>query len=237
MDKSLSFVEIAACQLVEKGKLTIDAGLWNGKMGIAIYLLHVARLIGDDVYEHQAGEFIDEVYERVSPRMPCNFGNGLLGIGCGLEYIIEKKFMKGTGDEILQEIDQIAINMIGYRSVDSPGIEKGVCGIGFYLYRRLKNKPENDTKLSTLRLKEHLIYLIDWLEELLFKTKEKTDYNDAYFLLCRLQKLNIFNFKVEKLITFCLQKMIDHNCRVQDDYELLGIPSLKALKPWIEPTN
>lgn len=87
--------------------------------------------------------------------------------------------------------------------------------------------------MIVLKLKEYLIYLIDWMEELIQKTTDKQEYNDAYFLLARLHKLNVFNHKVEKLSAVCLRKMIDFNCRITDGYELLGIPSLKALKPWM----
>ena len=87
--------------------------------------------------------------------------------------------------------------------------------------------------MLTLKFKEYLIYLIDWIEELLLKMKEKDDYNDAYFLLCRLHRLDVFNHKIERMMCLCLRKLIDFNCRISDPYELLGIESLKILKPWI----
>jgi len=92
---------------------------------------------------------------------------------------------------------------------------------------------ENDDNILTLSLKEYLIYLIDWIDELLLKTNEKQDFNSVYFLLCRLQTLNLLNFKVEKMINYCLQKIMKFNYQFIDNYELLGINHLKALKLWI----
>ncbi|MDD4010260.1 MAG: hypothetical protein PHQ67_10735 [Fermentimonas sp.] len=112
-------------------------------------------------------------------------------------------------------------------------MENGICGAGFYLYHRLKYKMENDDNILTLSLKEYLIYLIDWIDELLLKTNEKQDFNSVYFLLCRLQTLNLLNFKVEKMINYCLQKIMKFNYQFIDNYELLGINHLKALKLWI----
>lgn len=53
-----------------------------------------------------------------------------------------------------------------------------------------------------LKLKEYLIYLTDWIGELILKTMDKQEYNDAYFLLVRLHKLNVFNLK-QKCFHWC----------------------------------
>lgn len=235
--KEDALLQLYGKQLIKKIDSIIDPGLWNGKMGMAITFFHLFRITKKPEYEMLANDLIEEIYSSTSNSIPFHFADGLLGIGSGFEYIISKGFVEGNSDEILQEIDQITKNMIDCRPIDSLDIGKGVCGIGCYLYYRLKNKPKNDESMTTLKLEEYLIYLIDWIEELLLKEKKTTKYNDAYFLLCRLQKLDVFNYKVEKLITFCLQKMIDGNHRVQDHYGLLGIPSLKILEPWIDPMN
>jgi hypothetical protein len=230
---SYNFLQPYADFLLEKSNSVSNLTLWHGKTGIAITLLHLSRITNEEKYALYANKLIDEVSENISTEIPFCFGNGLLGIGCGLQYIINERFMEGDSDEILSEIDQVAINIINHRPVNSLSIETGICGVGFYLYNRLKNRPKDDENIITLKLKEHLIYLIDRIEELLLETKELQDYNDTYFLLCRLQKLDVFNHKVEKLIAFCLQKIVECNCNIQDNYELLGINSLKLLKLWI----
>ena len=234
MRQSLSFLDITSNDLIEKGKYTSDIGLWNGKMGIAIFLLHIARIMQNKDYETQACEFVDDVYNYISNQnIPFYFNNGLLGIGCGFEYIIEQKFMDGDSDEVLREIDQIAKYIINMRPINKLALKDGICGVGFYIYFRLKHKQENDESMSTLFLKEYLIYLIDWIEELLLKTTSQKDYNDVYFLLCRLQALNVLNFKVEKLICVCLHKMVKFNFQLIDNYENLGINYLNTIKLWI----
>ena len=233
MEEQYLFLKNYTDRLIEKGKCFPDIGLWNGKMGLSVYLLHLARITGNENYESLASEFIDLIYEQLSDRIPFSYAEGLLGIGCGIEYIIEHGFIEGDSDEILAEIDVIALNIINARSMQYLILNNGVCGVGYYLYRRLKKKPDNDENMITLKLKEYLIYLIDWVEELLLKTKDKNDYNDVYFLLCRLHKLDVLNYKTEKMMSFCLRKLVDLNIPVSDRYELLGIESLKILKPWI----
>lgn len=232
-DTSMKFISSYTHVLIKKGKCFPNIGLWDGKMGIAVYLLHLARITGNEIYELQANEFIDTVYGQISDLSPVSYADGLLGIGSGIGYIIEYGFMDGNSDEVLSEIDVITRNVIDSRPMDLLALENGVCGVGYYLYRRLKKKPDNDESMITLKLKEYLIYLIDWVEELLLKTKDKNDYNDVYFLLCRLHKLDVFNHKIERMMSFCLRRLVDLNIPISDRYELLGIESLKILKPWI----
>lgn len=233
MNKEYTLLKGYTERLIEKGKCLSDIGIWNGKMGIAIYLLHLARITQNDKYENAASKLIDVVYEQFTFDLPFSFDNGLLGISCGLEYVIHHGFVDANRDEVLSEMDSVVINIIDSRPIDNLDLEKGVCGIGCYLYYRLKDRREYNENILVLKLKEYLIYLIEWMEELILKTMEKKDYNDAYFLLVRLHKLNVFNHKVDKLLAVCQRKMVDFNCPITDNYELLGIPSLKVLKPWI----
>lgn len=220
-------------RLIEKGKCLPGIGLWDGKMGIAIYLFHLARITQNEKYKDEASELIDAVYEELSLDIPLTFDNGLLGVGCGFDYIISQGFVDADSDEILSEIDLLVRNIIDARLIGSLSFDKGVCGVGYYLYYRLKKRPDDDDSMVVLKLKEYLIYLIDWVEDLLPTTTDKQEYNDAYFLLARLHKLNVFNHKVEKLLAICSRKIIDFNCPITDNYELLGIDSLKILKPWM----
>ncbi len=147
--------------------------------------------------------------------------------------MIHHRFVDADRDEILSEMDTVVRSIVDSRPIDNLSLGKGICGIGYYLFYRLKDRRYDDESMTVLKLKEFLIYFIDWMEELISKTTDKQEYNDAYFLLARLYKLNVFNHKIEKLSTMCLRKMIDFNCRIVDDYEFLGIPSLKILKLWM----
>lgn len=81
-------------ELVQAGRSTSCLGLTNGKMGIAIALFRYARLSGEVVCEEIAGELLDEVCERLDYSMPVSFGDGLCGIGWGIEYLIRQSTLK-----------------------------------------------------------------------------------------------------------------------------------------------
>lgn len=233
MDWQYAFLKDYTERLIEKGKSFTDIGLWNGKMGIAIFLLHVSRITQDEKYENEASELIDAVYKQLSLDLPFTFDKGLLGIGCGFEYIINQRFVNADSDEILSEIDLWVRNIIDFRLSNNLSLSEGVCGVGYYLYCRLKNREHENENMVVLKLKEYLIYLLDWMEELISKINIYQEFIDSYFLLVRFYELNVFNYKVEKLMEICLRGMADLNFPITDNYELLGIASLKALKPWI----
>lgn len=235
MEKQYSFLELYTTYLIQKGRLNSDIGIWDGKMEIAIYLLHLSRMTNNkkEKYKNYAFQFIEQIFEQVSIQTSFSYSSGLLGIGCGVEYIIGNDFMEGSGDEILSDIDKLALYHINTRKFNNLSLANGICGMGFYFYMRLKkDKLKNDSIIS-LKNKEVIIYIVDWIEELLIKTNNIEELGDTYFLLCRLYQLNIINFKVDKILSICLQKIIDLKFTPKDNYQLLGIKSLKILKEWI----
>lgn len=233
MKQQYIFLKSYTESLIKKKQSTYNIGLWTGKMGTAIYLLHLARIIHNEEYKNIALQFIEEVSGRLSYKTPFSYAHGLLGIGCGFEHIIANGFVDGDSDEVLPEIDHLVRCNVDIRPLNTLSLSDGICGIGHYFYHRLKNKPPDDDLIITLRNKETLIYFVDWMEELLLKTKNESEIGDTYFLLCRLRKLNVINFKIDKMLAYCLRKMADFNYPVIDNYELLGIQSLKILKQWM----
>lgn len=232
MEKDYVFLREYGARLIEKGKCFPDIGICNGKLGIAICLFHLNLILKDDLYKKVAIELIDEVYENISVQTPISFEYGLSGIGCGFQYLINNGFVDADGDDVLSEIDAVVKNVIDLRSLHLLDFKNGICGVGYYLYHRLKERNYDDN-IVVLRLKEYLIYLIDWIEERLMNTDDINDINDAYFLLCRLYNLNVFNHKIERLLSLCSGKLIDSNHPLSDNYNCVGIELLKILKPWI----
>ena len=92
-------------RLIERGRCLPDISLWHGKMGIAIYMLHLSRIVQNQMYEKVAFELIDAIYENLSFRQPVDFGYGLTGIGCGIQYLISNGFIDADSDEILSDMD------------------------------------------------------------------------------------------------------------------------------------
>jgi hypothetical protein len=177
-----------------------NIGLLNGKMGIAIFFYHYSRYCGNKIYEDYAGELIDEIYEEINSSTPVNFANGLTGIGWGIEYLIQNKFVDADSDEALAEIDNaVYLSMLNNPLLLDDG--KDLFGYGLYCISRLLGHEGDDNNLTTLIKKEHLIYLTDECERLLVH-KRYLEFNILQFSASTLNSLLWFLLEIEKLALF-----------------------------------
>ncbi|MFV0269565.1 MAG: lanthionine synthetase LanC family protein [Draconibacterium sp.] len=142
-----------------------NLGLMHGKMGIAIFFFHLARETKNSIYEDYAGELIDEIYEEITSTVPIDFENGLVGIGWGIEYLVQNGFIDADTDEVLEEFD----NRIFKKFIDQTPTElnllNGLIGIGAYFLKRIQNPQSNDENIQTLINKQTLIHLIDEFDQ------------------------------------------------------------------------
>ena len=141
-----------------------NLGLMHGKMGIAIFFFHLARETNNAIYEDYAGELIDEIYEEISVNTPLDFENGLAGIGWGIEYLVQNRFIEADTNEVLEEFDTRILKKIIYNTPTELGLLDGLMGIGAYLLIRIQNPQANDDSIQTLTNKQNLIHLIDELD-------------------------------------------------------------------------
>jgi hypothetical protein len=187
-----------------------NLGLLNGKMGIAIFFYHCARYTGNQIYEHYAGELIDEIYNEINRNTPVDFANGLIGIGWGIEYLVQKGFVEADTDEALKDIDNAIIGATMQAPI-SIHDQTSLFGFGFYYLARLKNREYDDENLETIKKKQSLIYMMDECERML--TKEKLfdisvprltlcQVNSLLWFILQIHRLSLFPVKSNKLINY-----------------------------------
>jgi hypothetical protein len=187
-----------------------NLGLFNGKMGIAIFLYKYSRYTGNKIFEDFAGELIDEIYKELDKNITVDFANGLTGIGWGIELLVTSKFLEADTDDALLEID----NAIYRHRMQNPILLNNgndLFGYGLYYLARINShvKEGQDETLSSLLKKHHLIYLIDECEKLLIN-RRYLDFNilslsiytinSLLWFLLRTHELGIFPTKVNKLL-------------------------------------
>ena len=177
-----------------------------GEMGRAVACFHQFRRTGEEEWAEKGEALLDEIISNCSPKLSVTYGSGLCGIGAGIEYLIQEGFVEGDGDEILYEVDYLVYNVSNGRALTGLTIDDGACGLAYYLYFRLRKRKELDD-IRVLRNKEHLIYLIDWIADLLPSVKHLPTLYEVFFILCQLHTLNVLNAKVEKLMSYCLKEI------------------------------
>lgn len=213
-----------------------NIGLMHGKTGISIYFYLLARKTGNETYENYAGELIDEMYEEITDNTLWDFENGLAGIGWGIEYMVQNKFIEADTDEVLEEFDSRLFRQLIYSTPRDTGLLNGLLGIGFYFLMRIKNPASNDDKIQTLTNKQTLVHLLDELDRRLANeqklkllkvepeakgkkeiTGRKTtfcitwDYIVLIWFLAELYEQDILNFKVEKILKKLIGLLPDDN--------------------------
>jgi hypothetical protein len=140
-----------------------NIGLMHGKMGIAIYFFHLARETGNAVYEEYAGELIDEIYAEIHAKTPCDFENGLAGIGWGIEYLAQNKFIDADTNEVLEESDKQIAHEITFHSPPEIGILNGISGYILYFLSRLNSNKAGTALFESIR--KTLMDLFDQLKQ------------------------------------------------------------------------
>lgn len=98
-----------------------------------IYGYVYSRYSGDTRYEEEACRLLDRLSDTMSGEMPVCLQNGLLGIGCGLVYLLRNHFVEGDEDEILEELDSLYFAAF-FHITD----EAGVDWHGWLYYCRLR---------------------------------------------------------------------------------------------------
>lgn len=121
-------------------------GLYHGKMGVVLFFVNYARLTNNNLYHEFAGELLNEVYNEIRVDIPIDFENGLCGIGCGIEYLLQYNFMEGDSDEILFDIDEKIMERDLTRIIDV-SLETGLLGILYYIDKRLSSSHKKTDKI------------------------------------------------------------------------------------------
>lgn len=113
-----------------------DLSLFYGKIGISIFFYHYAKYSQEIIYNEYADILIDEICEELHDSIPFYMGNGLCGIGWGIEYLKKEGFISGDTNEILFDIDQVVLALDVDR-ITNYSFDKGIEGILYYVLSRL----------------------------------------------------------------------------------------------------
>ena len=138
-----------------------EAEVSHLELGRIIALYAYARYTGDEAVEQLADTQLEELFENLSWALPLCLKNGLLGIGCGLVYLMRNHFLEGDEDNGLSKIDHTLFNTLVFLRD-----EKAVDWYGWLHYMRLRcmciRPPEK--QIQGIIIRQHAIYMLDCLE-------------------------------------------------------------------------
>ena len=129
-------------------------------MGLIIAYYTYARYYREDFYNQLANRLLDRIVSNLSTTLPVTLQNGLLGVACGIIYLIRNNFIEGDEDEILSEIDHVL-----YRNLIDLEEESKVDWFSWIYYSRQRLSFGKILKrgLTGIKYQQYLIYMLDCL--------------------------------------------------------------------------
>lgn len=124
----------------------VDLGILHGKMGVVIYLYIYSRYSQKEYYADFASILLDGILSELDVSLSFSFESGLSGIGWGIEYLIQNKYLDGDTSEILSDIDLIVMKNQDIRRINDWSFKKGISGLVLYTFTRLTSFARNQNK-------------------------------------------------------------------------------------------
>lgn len=137
-----------------------DPGLVHGKLGTTILLYFYAQYTKNKYITILADSFLEEIIQEANSISFFNIHTGLLGIGWGISFLHQQKFITGNINEILYEIDKKVIETSPNR-ISNLNLENGLGGIIRYVLNRLYDAKDEYKQ----------IFPTDFLHELYIRSK------------------------------------------------------------------
>jgi len=126
-------------------------GLFNGRMGVAVFLYHYARHSGISIYSDVADDLMDSISNSLSSVGAVDFETGLTGIGWGIQHLLDNKFVEGDADDILSEVDEYVFKNISKENLLPFSSKNHLFGHGLYFLSREKNRVLSKEKAKILK--------------------------------------------------------------------------------------
>ena len=230
----------------------IPIGLFSGKMGICIYFYYQARLNKNKEYENFAELLINSIYTQIHTEMPIYIEDGLVGLCYGINYLIEKRFVKGNVNFILKEVDDKIYSFFCFNVLSehtsSALIENLITIVELTMYFCIRLENNNLNANEQYLFKNVIIKAINKIENTTL-TEEFTEPSlfsvKNYFLpiyltlLCKIYKLNFYNYKVEKILDELSDKLkstypLQQSGRLLISAGMRNIEKVRSMDGWKE---
>lgn len=228
-------------ELLESFKFNPSLGLAHGKMGICVYFYILSRQQDNIEYRQIAEQILEEINDHLDQSMSIDLESGLAGIALGIRYLILEGYESGDVNDILEDIDNQIYKSLSIMLLDVQSMpylnESTNIQLLYYLYLRLVDlKPDSDNKFLFERLIIKLINLLgDEISDVFFKEAPAYSLYQYHlpfllYVLNNLLKLNIYNNKINILLSITINKILSHRPLLHSNklYLLWGALSIRS---------
>lgn len=145
---------------------TEPAGLFDGKMGICLFLYKYSRYSDYKIYDEIASNLLDELFDQLTPGMSTNVMDGLAGIGFGLVELLKDGFLESDPDDhILKNMDDILLHDVKNVLMRETPFSIALYSSGIYLLSRMsfrRNEMESEWIVNVIG---QAIWLIEYFKK------------------------------------------------------------------------
>lgn len=143
-------------------------GLLNGHIGSAILYYLLARHTGNETLKEEGLALLDEISENITSIEKLAFGEGLAGIGWGVEWLVQHELLGDTNtDEVLEDVDNTLYKTVIYTRETDISLLTGLLGNAAYFLKRELSRNPGTHRFRRICHQECLVILTDSLYETL----------------------------------------------------------------------
>lgn len=179
-------------------------GIYTGKMGWCLYLYIMANRYKNEAWNSAATEILCSIFRDIDSVSSVKLSDGLIGIGLGINYLFEQKYVDGDVNNVLKDVDNIIFKTVSFSESQMDYSDK-IDALYYFVTRinQLDSKSENYFLFCDL-----IIFLINSLSDNLDDKcldapfLYSLDYKLPFFLfvLSKVWSLNICNPKIQKMV-------------------------------------
>lgn len=183
---------------------TDQIGLFNGKMGLSLFLYKYARYSGCEIYEETASSLLDDIFKQLNNGMSPSAIDGLAGIGYGIISLLKDNYLDNDPeDDILHDIDHALFANARSVFTKEAGFPIPLLSSGLYLSTRIEYQKETVENTWIAGVIDNVRLVIDQSQK---KYRPKLSLlNSILYVLTRLYhivycgKSGILNLQKERL--------------------------------------
>lgn len=134
---------------------------YNGKMGISFCYFLLAKSLNYERNTAIAVQEVNDVINNFESIDSFSFSKGLMGIGWGLEAMVQNGFIDSNTNELLCDFDDFIYKQVSFFRSPSLSLDQGSLGKATYFYQRFLSPRKGQHPYRFLLNQECLSLLID----------------------------------------------------------------------------
>lgn len=143
--QKFSNFERIANHLMLQSFLQNEVGLFKGQMGVVLAMAQFYKHTNDEIFLDFVYDLLEIILSRVNKGLSFSLSNGLSGIGWGIEYLIQNKFVEGESVEVCEELD-LKIMETDPKRITDWSLETGFEGLLLYILYHLQGAIKQGSK-------------------------------------------------------------------------------------------